>query len=304
MADEETLRKARSLLNDLLEGLDAVLENSTALIPIVEQHEETNAPSDEPKEATDSNTGTQDEKPKDEAVDVTLEVLRERALFVSHAIHELRTPMTSIRGYSDMLGTPGMGELSDMQKQFVDVIRTNAKRMEALLTDVSDAAKIHGGTLKLAPKLDMFKNIALKVEKTTQPLADQLGRKLTFDIPSGLPMLETDGDMLAKALAKLVENGLRYQDAGEGEVKLHAEAEGSTLRIVIEDTGIGMTAEEMAQLGTLYFRSDNELVRSYKGSGLGTPIAYGIIRLLGGSIDVKSEPGKGTTFTVTLKGMA
>jgi two-component system sporulation sensor kinase B len=72
----------------------------------------------------------------------------------------------------------------------------------------------------------------------------------------------------------------------------------------VQDNGIGMTPEEIAQLGTIYFRSENELVRSYKGSGLGIPVAYGIIRLLDGTIEVQSEKDKGTTFTVTLTGMS
>ncbi|MEP7291760.1 MAG: histidine kinase dimerization/phospho-acceptor domain-containing protein, partial [Chloroflexota bacterium] len=93
--------------------------------------------------------------------------LREQAFFVSHAIHELRTPMTSIRGYSDMMRS--MGELNDMQKQFVETIRINARRMESLLTDVSDTSKIKGGTLRTSVKMDMFKNIAMMVEKQAQP---------------------------------------------------------------------------------------------------------------------------------------
>ncbi|MEP7294411.1 MAG: ATP-binding protein, partial [Chloroflexota bacterium] len=154
-------------------------------------------------------------------------------------------------------------------------------------------------------KMDMFKNIAMMVEKQAQPVREELGRKLSFDIPQGLPILNTDGELMAKALYKLVENALRYNDrAGEGEVKLRASADGSKLVIRIEDNGIGMTPEELAQLGTVYFRSEAETVRTYKGSGLGIPVAYGIIRQLGGTITVESTPGTGTTFVMTLPGMS
>lgn len=229
--------------------------------------------------------------------------LKQQAEFISVAIHELRVPMTSIRGYADMLNTPAMGELSDMQKQFLDTIRTNAKRMETLMTDVSDMSKIRGGTLKLGQKMDMFKNIAMRVEKEMMPLAEEMGRKLTIEVPQGLPILNTDGELLAKALNKLVENALRYTHEN-GEVTVTAEAEDKSLRIKISDNGIGMTEDEMNQLGTIYYRADNEYVRSYKGSGLGIPIAYGIINLLGGKVSVESQPEQGTTFTVTLTGMS
>jgi signal transduction histidine kinase len=230
------------------------------------------------------------------------EFRKDQAHFIGHAIHELRTPMTSIRGYADMLGNGAMGALNDMQKQFADTIRANAKRMEGLMVDVSDMNKLRANTLKINQKMDMFKNIAMMVEKQMQPLAEQLGRKLTFEIPQGLPILNTDGEMLAKALAKLVENALRYQEEN-GEVIVRAAAEGNKLVVQVQDQGIGMRPEEIAQLGTIYFRSESELVRSYKGSGLGIPVAYGIIRLLGGTIDVQSEQGKGTTYTISLMGM-
>ncbi len=229
--------------------------------------------------------------------------LKEQAQFVSHAIHELRTPMTSIRGYSDMMRS--MGELNDMQKQFVETIRTNARRMESLLTDVSDTSKIKAGTLRTNIKMDMFKNIAMMVEKQAQPLGEELGRRLSFDIPQGLPILNTDGELIAKALYKLVENGLRYNDkAGAGEVNVRASADGSKLIVTVQDNGIGMSREDLDQLGTIYFRSENELVRSYKGSGLGIPVAYGIVRQLGGTISAESTPGSGTTFTITMVGMS
>ena len=227
--------------------------------------------------------------------------LTEQAAFVSHAIHELRTPMTSIRGYTDMLRS--MGALNEMQQQFVETIRVNSRRMEGLLTDVSDTSKIKAGTLRTNLKMDMFKNIAMMVEKQAQPVSEELGRKFTLDIPQGLPILNVDGEMLAKALYKLVENGLRYNTSENGEVILRAAAEGNRLIITVEDNGIGMTADELNQLGTIYFRAESETVRTYKGSGLGIPVAYGIIHTLGGTITVESEAEQGTKFTLVLMGM-
>lgn len=291
----ETLAQAQALLDELIEAA-----NTGAIIPVrlPSQLEAIKALLETQPDEADANPAPESAETPSTSSE---ELLREQAYFVSHAVHELRTPLTSIRGYSDMLRS--MGELNDMQKQCVETVRTNSRRLETLLTDVSDTAKIKGGTLRTNLKMDMFKNIALMVEKQAQPLTEELGRKLTFDIPQGLPILNVDGELLAKAIYKLVENALRYSSEN-GEVTVKGSADGNKLTITVQDNGIGISPEDLDQLGTIYFRSDNEIVRGYKGSGLGIPVAYGIIHLLGGIVTVTSELDKGTTFTITLTGMS
>lgn len=296
MAQDNALAQARALVEELLEAaktgaiipvrLPGQVEAIASALAEADTETSADAPSNDGSASADMET-----------------FLKEQAEFMSVAVHELRVPMTSIRGYADMLNTPSMGELNDMQKQFLGTIRSNAKRMETLLQDVSDISKLRGGTIKYSLKMDMFKNIAMRVEKDMSPVAEEMGRTLTFDIPDGLPILNIDGELLAKALNKLVENSLRYTQDG-GEVALSAANEDNKLRVTIRDNGIGMTEDEIAQLGTPYFRSDNDHVRSYKGSGLGIPIAYGIFKVLDGKVAVESQPEQGTTFTVTFSGMA
>lgn len=289
---DETLSQARAMLQELTEAArtgQIIPVRLTGQLEAILQ--------------TLDKAGT--EQPAQQAAAPDLDTYRqELAAFLSHGFHDMRLPLTSIRGYADMLVNPAMGELTDMQKQFMTTIRTNTRRMESLLNDVSDMSKIWNGTLKVSVKMDMFRNIALAIEKQMRPLADELGRKLEFDIPQGLPILNTDGELLAKALNKLVENGLRYAPPdNEHLVRVSGSGEGNQLIIRIEDNGIGMTEEELNKLGTVYFRADHEAILNHKGSGLGIPIAYGIIRLLGGSIEVTSEVGQGTIFTVSLMGM-
>ncbi len=231
-------------------------------------------------------------------------VMHDNTEFLKIAVHELRTPMTSIRGYSDMLSNPGMaGVLSDMQNQLLQVIRTNSKRMESLLSDMSYINKIRGDALRPNAKMDMFKNIALMAEKQTRPIVEELNRQLEFDIPQGLPLMMTDGELLSLALTKLIENGLRYSPEGDGKVTVKGTADGNNLVVTVSDNGVGMTPEEIAQLGTLYFRSDHDAIRAYKGSGLGIPIVYGVVKILGGEITVTSLPDQGTVFTLQFQGM-
>lgn len=288
---DDALAQAHALLKELLEAA-----RKGAIVPV-------RLPGQlEQIDALLEQAGHDAAVPTQQTADVTT-VMEANAKFISHAVHELRTPMTSIRGYADMLGNPAMGTLSDMQKQFIETIRTNARRMDGLLTDVSTFSKLQGGTLRVSAKMDMFKNIAMMVEKEMQPLADLLGRRLAFDVPSGLPLLDTDGDLLTKAVNKLVENGLRYNDRLDATVTVGGRADGSTLVISVRDNGIGIAPEDFARLGEVYFRSDDERVREYKGSGLGIPIAYGIVKLLGGTIAAQTAVGEGTTFTIRLKGM-
>jgi signal transduction histidine kinase len=227
--------------------------------------------------------------------------LEDEAYFVGHAIHELRTPITSVRGYSDMMRQ--MGSLNEMQAQFLDVVINNSRRLQSLMVDVGLMNKIRQKTLRLDPKMDLFKNIAMRVEKEYGPVASELARELRFDIPDGLPLLNTDGEVLATALGKLVENGLRYSAKDTGVVTVSAAGENDRLVVTIADNGMGIAPEDVARLGTIYFRSDDERVREYKGSGLGVPIAYGIIALLGGEISLSSQPEKGTTWTIRLPAM-
>ncbi|MFZ4816690.1 MAG: sensor histidine kinase [Phototrophicaceae bacterium] len=243
----------------------------------------------------------QDDAPPTPTGDIA-ELLAAQAKFISVTVHELRTPMTSIRGYGDMLASGAMGPLNDMQKQFIETIRTNARRMEGLLQDVSDVGKIRAQALRLSPKMDMFKNIAMVLEKECAPLAEELHKSLTFDIPQGLPILDIDGDYLAKAIRKLVDNGLRYSHE-DGAVHLSARGDGNWLVIEVRDNGFGMNPDELSHLGELYWRSENESVRMHKGSGMGIPIAFGIIDLLGGRVNVESAPNVGTVFTVRVPGM-
>lgn len=290
---DDGLAQARAMLDELL---DAARKGTIIPFRLPGQLEEIRAAlepaQDDGAAATSSDSGSIDAFKKDFAG------------VLSHGFHDLRLPLTSIRGYSDMLGTPSMGELNPMQQQFLATVRVNSRRLESLLMDVSDLSKIYLGTLKITSKMDMFKNIGMMVEKAMRPTADELGRTLIFDIPSGLPILNVDAEILAKALNKLVENSLRYMPPEGGEVRVSAAGEGSTLNILIQDNGIGMTAEETAKLGTPFFRGDSEIVLAFKGSGLGVPIAYNLIQILGGTVAVTSEPGQGTTFTISLAGMS
>ena len=228
----------------------------------------------------------------------------ENSEFVSVMVHEIRKPMTSIRGYSDMLGKNVMGELNEMQSQFVETIRNNVISMEALVSDVSDISKMQSGRITPQPKMEMFKNVVMKLEKDFAEVAENRGIPLVFDVPQGLPLLNIDGTRLEQALKKLLDNALKYTPDNGGEVRLSAEGLGDKLRITVRDHGVGISESDQKHLGELFFRGDQELVTQTKGYGMGLPIVMGCMELIGGELSWQSEVGEGSTFEVTLPAMS
>jgi signal transduction histidine kinase len=228
------------------------------------------------------------------------------AQFVSVMVHEIRIPMTSIKGYSDMLAKSLSDELplDDATKaQFVETIRSNVTRMEHLVTDISDISKLRAGRMRLDNKMDTHKNIAMRVEKDMASLADAQEHTLSFDTPDGLPLLNLDSARLIQVIEKLLANAIQYTPKG-GEIVVRAENVNGNLRVSVIDNGIGMTAEEQSHIGELFWRADHELVRSFKGHGLGLSIAIGFIQQLGGQFFFESEPDKGSVFGFIVPGMS
>ncbi|MBI5958651.1 MAG: HAMP domain-containing histidine kinase [Chloroflexi bacterium] len=230
------------------------------------------------------------------------DLIEANAQFTSVMVHEIRVPMTSIRGYSDMLSKKVVGELNDMQMQFVETIRSNVIRMEHLVTDISDISKIKSGRMRLDPKMDMYKNVALTVEKDTAELAAAHNHTFTFETPSGLPLLNLDSTRLALSLRKMVVNALQYTPDG-GQITVKAEGIDGKLKVSVIDTGIGMTEEEQTHIGELFWRADSEHVRSFKGHGLGLPIAMGFVKMMGGEFFYESKVGQGSVFGFIVPGM-
>lgn len=238
----------------------------------------------------------------DEASAAVDEVQRTYSQFISVMVHELRKPMTSIRGYSDMLSKNVVGELNDMQMQFATTIRNNVISMERLVADISDLVKMRVGRIRAEPKMDMAKNILLEVEKNARELATEKSHELVFEVPDGLPILNLDSTRVKQALHKLVENAIKYTEDG-GKITVTATKVDGGLEIRVKDNGVGLSAEELERLGELWFRGDDPVVTNQKGYGLGIPIVQECMKLVNGRLFYESEKGVGSTFGIFLPGM-
>ena len=219
--------------------------------------------------------------------------------FIDFVAHELKQPMTALKGYTQMLVMGIGGELKPTQRQFVDVIGANVERMSKLVNDLLEVSRLEGGRiqLKVAP-------VSL-VEVLNDTLAGTLAQIearahcLEIDVPEDLSLVLGDRQRLVQALTLLVDNACRYTPQG-GRLRLvGSEQEGHVcLRVV--DSGIGLSLEEMRHLGEKFYRAEHELVQAQPGNGLGLSIARHLIALHGGQLLVDSEPGRGSSFAFTL----
>jgi len=230
--------------------------------------------------------------------------------FVSFVAHELKNPLTSIRGYSDVLLGGAVGALSDPQRNFLFTIRGNADRMNTLVSDLNDITKLQTDNMRIDAKPMDFNTV---IVESTRPFGKQItdkGQRLIVDVEPDLPKVQGDEGRLIQVLINMVSNAHKYTPE-DGEITLTAHIDPSLrnakgrplppmLHVQVRDTGIGLSEEDMNKLFTPYFRSLNPLAQEQLGTGLGLTITQGIIERHGGMIWVNSTLGQGTTFHFTV----
>lgn len=218
--------------------------------------------------------------------------------FVSLASHELRTPLTSIVGYVDLILGEDVGKITKEQKEFLQIISQNTQRLEALINDVLDIEKIESGRIKLKrEKVNLIELVEASVN-TFKVMAENKNLKLEKEIKA--PELEVLGDsnQLSQVLSTLLSNAIKYTK--EGRVKVAAQAKGRFASVTVEDTGLGMRQEDVRNIFSRFFRSEDSYVKKTTGSGLGLSIAKATIERHNGDMKVESKLGVGSRFEVIL----
>ncbi len=216
--------------------------------------------------------------------------------FVANASHELRTPLTTIAGSLEMLEAEAVGPAAD---RWIDAIRRNTQRMAAIVEDLLQLSRLEGKAARpLDGRVDVG-SVAAEVVALFAHRASQHGIGLRLEAAGPLPGIAGDPHMIEQMLVNLVDNALKYTEAGEVVVSLAAEG-GSTIRLGVSDTGIGIAPEHLPRLFERFYVVDASRSRGLGGTGLGLAIVKHIVQAHAGTIGVESTPGRGTRFTVRL----
>lgn len=219
--------------------------------------------------------------------------------FISVASHELRTPVTGIRGYTSMILEGTFGEISDKLKDTLKMVQGAADRLAGLVEDLLNVSRIEQGRLEV-------KNMPLEISQIIKDImaelkvqADQKNLILEYKPHAGkLPTISIDSDRLKQALINIIGNAIKYTEKGSVTVLTEEKDAGKTLALKIKDTGIGMSAKDRERLFQKFYRVQNDKTKNIVGTGLGLWITKQIVELMKGKITVDSIENVGTQITL------
>jgi len=228
--------------------------------------------------------------------------------FVSLVSHELKVPMTAIKGFAKLLAAGRAGEINERQREFLSVIEDNVERMQTLVNDLLDHSQLEAGRMKLELRAVSLAEVVSDVVRVMQREMESRGQQLTVDISADLPPVWADKSRLTQVLTNLMSNAYKYTPY-DGAIQVRAELwreegemgeERPMVLCAVSDTGIGIAPEDQSRVFTSFFRSQHRLSKDVEGTGLGLSIARRIVELQGGRIWVESAVGEGSTFYFTV----
>lgn len=232
--------------------------------------------------------------------DVTQQKLADamRTEFVYSATHELRTPLANIKAYAETLSMHDITDL-EQQKSFLNIINSEATRLGRFVEELLNISQLEAGSLSLVRQEIDLERLLIEVADKVRPQMQQ--KQITFDtvLPAKLPKIHVDKSRFLSALVNLLGNAAKYTP-DNGRISFKVAVGPKDLQISVEDSGIGISAEELPKLFSKFFRSSDARVREIPGSGLGLAFTQEVVRLHGGKLIVHSELNKGSQFIVSL----
>ena len=227
------------------------------------------------------------------------ELTQMKSEFVTLVAHELRSPLTAITGYVDLLLEGRGGTLTEGQGESLKIVQRNGEQLLALIEDLLDISRMEASRLELKRTTLDLARLVREVASSLRPQIEAKGQRLTLELAEALPAVSGDADRVTQILTNLLANAHKYTASG-GSVTITARGEGSGVRVSVRDTGIGLSPDDQARLFTKFFRAQNSVTQGVRGTGLGLMITRALVELHGGEITVTSALGQGSTFSFTL----
>ena len=218
---------------------------------------------------------------------------RVKSDFVATTSHELRSPLTSIKGFVELLA--GSESLGERERDFVQVILRSTDRLVELVDDLLDVARLESGQMEVHPRLFDLGGVVREVARLMEPQLAERRQRLELDLPTDLPRALADPGHARQIVTNLLSNANRYTGEG-GTIVVSVMDEGSELALVVEDNGSGMSSDELERVFERFVRRED----GEGGTGLGLSIVRALVDLQRGTVGVHSEPGRGSRFTVRL----
>lgn len=220
--------------------------------------------------------------------------------FLANMSHELRTPLNSLLILSKLLGDNPNGNLTDEQTQYARTIQASGNDLLNLINDILDLSKIEAGHVEIDPQAVPLARVVGDLRQTFDPVARDRGLSFSIEVASEAPAaIGTDRQRLEQVLKNLLSNAFKFTESGGVSLTI-APVAGDRLAITVTDTGIGISPEQHQAIFDAFRQADGAINRKFGGTGLGLSISRELTRLLGGTIALSSEPGVGSSFTVTI----
>jgi signal transduction histidine kinase/CheY-like chemotaxis protein len=220
--------------------------------------------------------------------------------FLSNMTHEFRTPLNSILALTRLLLDRVDGELGAEQERQVYFVRKSAENLSELVNDLLDLAKVEAGKLVVRPVEFEARNLIGALRGMLRPLLLNTAVNLVFEEPEGIPPLCTDEGKVSQILRNFISNALKFTEQGEVRVSARLSEDGRKAVFSVADTGIGIAPEHQSIIFQEFAQLENSLQRQVRGTGLGLPLSKKLAELLGGFVEVASQPGLGSTFAAAI----